>query len=212
MTAPYAYINTPHANNIYGSASQAEFSCEKEKHVNKLSSTELNFLATEEFKRKLYKLPLKNLELLDSHLSCIFNYGFDNEHRTDMINSLMMTDSLEWKDILNKAKYVIGHPTRGHDIAWATKIFCGVKSAEDRKELANTANGLFDCDDHSRIRVRILAALVLLPLNEIREIKIDYKKGVVFAQKVRDDYQAFYLESSFEKSCEECLKNFITKV
>lgn len=187
----YAYIDTPHAYTIYGSTSQGEFSCEKEKHVNNLSRRELN-LATEEFKGELYKLSIDDLELLDSHLSHIFNEGFDSENRMDMIVNLKRIASSEWEDILNKAKYVIGNPRRGHDIAWATKIFCSVTKPEYRKELANTTNRLFDCEDDSRIRIRILAALVLLPLEEINEIKINYEEGIAFAQAIREDFQKTY--------------------
>lgn len=193
LETQYAYINTPHAY-LTGSSSQGEQRSEKEQYVNNLSQKQVS-IANEEFKSGLYKQSLDDLKLLDTHLSGIFHEGFVCEQRADMISSLLRKDSSEWKDILNKAKYVIGNSNKSHDIAWATKIFCSVTTPEYRREFANIANGMFDCDDDSCIRVRILAALVMLTPDEINKIKIDYTERTAFAQRIRDDFQRMKSES-----------------
>lgn len=139
------------------------------------------------FEKTLYQLPLEILIKLNSHLVPIFNDTFSNDLRKDMVTSLLSIDPNEWETVGKQTDFIIANRRSGHDIAFATNIL-SMKTSELRGLIVKISNSLFDWEDDSRIRVRILAAVSKLSKNELLALKEDEEKTAKLLQEVKSDF------------------------
>lgn len=107
----------------------------------------------------LLKYPVETLKALLLNLKDVFTDKILNNDRSKMIYCLLQVDQSQWKELLKQVSFIMPVGTRGHDVAWATKILCQFICPSYRSKLVNVANRFFEYDTTTLDRGYILEAM-----------------------------------------------------
>lgn len=169
--------------------------CKLVSHTNR--STEHQFIS--EFEDKLSGYPLDVLESLDSHLGQLFsqkvtthNFYQDviqNDHRQDIIYSLLTVPVGQWKEILEQARSLIRPMESSHDYCWAIQELCRIRDPEFRKRVIEFASDRCQKSFSTQLCARILSSIANLTEYEFHTLENDENEAKNSINKTMELYK-----------------------